>query len=865
MSEQLRPLLDALRKDDMEKAWAVMQYLLRSLAPEERSSIMRGSQIVGPMRKMTSIAQVAYIARVFGPQAEGQTSYERMELPAPADLLKCALLMGAATNQIVSAVIPRFCRRVLAIQAEANEAMFAQQSHEVMEQISRLWHAVLSGSLSLQRARSIPGDSAVNTDWSNMSWAFLPPLENVVSDERAMRVHLADVLASILPVMPDGRQVDYQEGFLLTLQLLRDHQSSADPEQSANYKPLLAFFEGIYSHVPKPTISSRFLHRLDRSADPHLAAYETLFSKLELRDLPPRRLDRDRVNMPPAPASREPDINNNMAALDKTINTVPTPNADLVEIEDENADVAPAMKLDALRDAGFSVLDAYSMSPDVHMKVDTWTKRLGRAIESANLAQVQLCWKEVQAFNAENVGTSSLPLYLYEHFMQAFVSMRQPALAIQTWNAVVAADLQPTVRTWTVMMRGCGRANDADMLEQFWNRMRGQGIQPDQHAWSVRLFGLIKANRIREALTALADMGNEWITAVQAVQPKEQSPIKRRTANASPVDIAKYPDDVNGVARPNLVIMNSVISALAGKDDSKIPQALAWGKSFGLEPDTTSFNALLNVAMRHGQFAEGLAILERMQARNISPDSTTYTVILTAIFQSGFFNNLSRADQTAKLSGLITQIESSFNNARLDIKAYALAIDSMLKHHSNADAARMLLEHMASHGLQPSTHIYTILMSFYFSRSPPDFAAVDALWQRIKRANAGHGAPVDGIFYDRMIEAYAKHHRTLGIASSMHFLERMGKEGKRPGWRALESIARALADREEWARLGVLVSDLRSNKGLLRYGARGVMGQNEFWEFVIGTGVLSGEGVRSARDVRISTGTSSWRKAVEAV
>ncbi|KAK6431975.1 hypothetical protein LTR95_011855, partial [Oleoguttula sp. CCFEE 5521] len=359
MSEQLRPLLDALRKDDMEKAWAVIQYLLETLAPEEGSSVMRGSQIVGPMRKMTSIAQVAYIARVFGPQAEGQTNYEKMDLPAPSDLLRCALLMGAATNQIVSAVIPRFCRRVLALQTEANGAMSAQQSHEVMEQISRLWYAVLSGSLSRKRAGSIPKDSTVNTDWSDMSWAFLPPLENVVSHERAMRVHLADVLARILPVMPDGRQDDYQEGFLLTLQLLRDHQISGDAEQSANYKPLLGFFEGIYSRVPKPTISSRFLHRLDRSADPHLAAYETLFSKLELCDLPPRRPNHARVNMPRVPTSREPDVNNDMAALDKTVDTVPRPNADPVEFEEENADRAPAMNLSALRDAGFSVLDAY--------------------------------------------------------------------------------------------------------------------------------------------------------------------------------------------------------------------------------------------------------------------------------------------------------------------------------------------------------------------------------------------------------------------------------------------------------------------------------------------------------------------------
>ena len=66
-----------------------------------------------------------------------------------------------------------------------------------------------------------------------------------------------------------------------------------------------------------------------------------------------------------------------------------------------------------------------------------------------------------------------------------------------------------------------------------------------------------------------------------------------------------FEGDVDGVARPSLVVMNAAISALALKRDSLISSVLQWGRSFGLQPDRLSefcqvpFAKLLTPLERH--------------------------------------------------------------------------------------------------------------------------------------------------------------------------------------------------------------------------------------------------------------------------
>ncbi|KAI7397246.1 hypothetical protein KC336_g15524, partial [Hortaea werneckii] len=163
------------------------------------------------------------------------------------------------------------------------------------------------------------------------------------------------------------------------------------------------------------------------------------------------------------------------------------------------------------------------------------------------------------------------------------------------------------------------------------------------------------------------------------------------------------------------------------------------------------------------------------------------------------------------------------------------------------------------------TQIYTILMAHYFQMTPyPDFAAVEALWHRIRAAEEDAGShsggggggggrlTLDGVFYDRMIEAYATYHSFLNSSRPMmEFYYRLVASGRRPSWRALEHLARCLAERGEWDLLVQVIDQAKEWVASEDAGAGGaevgmrprVFGQRGFWEFVRETGVLRHEEV----------------------
>jgi hypothetical protein len=231
-----------------------------------------------------------------------------------------------------------------------------------------------------------------------------------------------------------------------------------------------------------------------------------------------------------------------------------------------------------------------------------------------------------------------------------------------------------------------------------------------------------------------------------------------------------------------------------------------------------------------------------MQDLGIEPDSTTWTVLVTAMFEGGFLEGLDHAAQHQKVLDLLDGVTSGSSSMSFDAKAYALIIDRLLKHYSNPVAAMDVLKHMVDTGRKPTAQIYTILMTHYFDQQPPDLEAIETLWARIDSSKDADTAPMDAVFFDRMVEGYAKLHREVGIQPMLDFLRRAQYLGMKPGWRAQECVARALAERGEWNRLSGLVQDVRARLQTSR-GATQRHGQADFWDFVISTGVLSEEGI----------------------
>ena len=495
--------------------------------------------------------------------------------------------------------------------------------------------------------------------------------------------------------------------------------------------------------------------------------------------------------------------------------------------------------------------------------------RLGQALQKQDLAFAEKIKREIFDYSDD---PSRLPLrdQMYEHLMMTLLSLRAPSSAIEVWNHFVRQlNRTPTAKTYTVMMRGAQSIRDLSGMEAFWAKMRAAGVQPDVTAWTTRFFGLIRGGRVDDGVKALGEFSSEWVAAARRKHaagsgdsPKGGGRGRGRQAKPAVAEMtasqvaAMYDGDIDGVPRPNAVAMNAAISAFAARADEHIPKVLSWGRAFGLEPDETTYNALLSVSMRHNNFDEATAILQRMEEKGIATTGDTWAILLTQFFDKGDLGELSHAEQEERVISLLTSFESASGEKGIDQKGYALTVDRLLRHYGNTTAATAVLSHMSERGVQPTPHLYTILMQSYFQRRPqPDLAAVDALWQRIQSVNGGRGAPLDSVFYDRMLEGYAQNHAAAGGTQHVRaLLDRMRKEGRRPSWIALENVARAMAERGEWDALLGVVDEARAwlkedRSGLqspdqaeMVVGGRSY-GQRGFWEFIVETGLLRDEGI----------------------
>lgn len=854
LTHRNNPLLEAfmaqVEKAELSNAWQALHRIQESslrVSLEQRPQVAK--KLHQFMRKI-----VVHLFRNLGKDSDPS-------IPTPLEFMKTLKAMDILSPLMLSEALWRISNG-FAIMLHADGEIAPANERLVLDQLISIWY--LSFHSALHREDSARLDLP---DEPLRDWSILPSPSSIASSERGAQTHLDDTLDLVLytdaagSAPGTGARGDYQSAFLVTHDVL---QRSTLARTEPSWQPLLTFLDEVLKRCSKPSVPPTILEKLEAASDPSLGYYEAMVRRLNLNDIPAVRKDRNKIlrdersqrkrnalgrAIPQGPASGT--LNEEILATKLGVPKEFTDN----EFVNNDFDKA------ALLNAGFSVGEEWDMDPDIHRQVDDWVKRLGRSIENTNLRVTEICWSEVCDFSAEQAGSSSLPLYLYEHFMLAFLALRQPEMAIKAWRAVLEANLQPTVKTWTVMMRGCARANDPDTMEKFWASMRANDVQPDAHAWSIRLMGLMKAKRLQVAFPAMQEMGEEWVAAVRAKQMASLSQTtakKQAHVNLPQIDLSEWSSDVDGVPRPNLVIVNSAVSTLAGKSDKDIPRVLSWARSFAIEFDLTTYNVLLNVSMRHGKTDEAMAILKHMQNSAIEPNSVTVTVLLAALFQSDYFANLSPEQQTSQLFALVQSIESSSPTARLNAKGYALAIDRMLKLYGNTEAARILLEQMSEKGIEPTSQIYTILMTSYFDADPPNFMAAEALWTRIQNSNSGYGAALDVVFYDRMVEAYARYHTHVGTGPMMKFLERMAREGKRPGWGALELVGRALAERNEWGLLHGLVDDLRNSKGLARMGARGLVGQNEFWQFILDTGILDAEGIISAQQLRKGVSGSSF-------
>ncbi|KAF2216288.1 hypothetical protein CERZMDRAFT_93584 [Cercospora zeae-maydis SCOH1-5] len=720
-----------------------------------------------------------------------------------------------------------------------------------IDELMGIWRLCIGGNLARQSfddtaPRGVKVRAVASVANATNDWTFLPPATVFSSlQDRMSDTAFEQMLSLLLPeAQPahdaakqnDPKRADFASAALVTLDLLRvTEQPSAGGTTLSlarvpPYKALAELLEAMLQMTAAP--------RVPPLLEKTLASDE----EVEIRDHVKAMLARVGCNTASLPAAQENDGARSTG--------VPQESAHVLDHEPSNPGSGHEVLIGGA-DGENKRLAAAPAKSEAESFADRQIDNLVRATLDQNVARVTMVVNEVYRYAEEHKGDEPLPLKLYEHMLLTTLSMRDSKTAVEVWHHMLQLGIKPTTKTYTAMMRGAQNARDVLGMQAFFYRMRQAGLQPDEYTWSIRIFGLFKLRSVKAGMEALRDMGREWFTAAKAKAESDPEFKKQLRGNTNLVAelLRKYPGPVDGVPRPNLEIVNSAMSALAAIRPEEVPKVFSWGRSFGVEPDLATFNTLISVSMQMKRAEDALAVLRQMQERGIQADTTTWTVLLSSLFDEGFLDNLSKDAQQEKVIGYIDALVDKDNGLPgINAMGYALIIDRLIKHYDNHTAAAAVLAHMTSHGHKPTTHIYTILMTSYFDRQPqPDFAAIENLWRQVRDQGQGFMATVDVVFFDRMIEGYSRFHHLVGIGPMEEFMRRARATGKKPGWKAREAVARVYVERQMWNKLRQHVDEAR----LVMRDQVGRMyraGERSFWDLIHSTGILRDEGYINRED-----------------
>jgi pentatricopeptide repeat protein len=475
---------------------------------------------------------------------------------------------------------------------------------------------------------------------------------------------------------------------------------------------------------------------------------------------------------------------------------------------------------------------------------ESFREKIFQRVKRNNTHQLIRIWfnaKEVYTkLNLNEYGRGQIPPKLYANFIYAFGRLNRSDMADEVWNHMVANKIPPSVEHWSALMNGRGRRYQA--VEEIWAKMINSGVEPDARIWTTRIHVLLTAAPTpHKGLFALENMGNAWLREV-----------KNRYGKTNGLDLSTI-GDLPGAPKPNVVTLNAAVSALANRrkeDRNFFPRVFAWATQFRIKPDVRTYNALVQECLAESNMQEARKILARMEQQKVQPDGATFGMFINYIFrqQQKVGDQMNTEQQEEMLASILVALEE--RGMESDEYTMGLLFDILVKQYNNLSAAQKVLEYMAEKGMKPSPHIYTILITHHFQQADnpdgtgvPDFSAIEALWSHIQIS----GGVVDNIFYDRMIEGYA---RAGEPVEAMSFLSRMGREAKRPGWQALYMIVRSLAENGMMDRVREIVDDVENFEGNVREGVRGYNKWGvKFWDFVVECGIRTRpEGRIEARD-----------------
>lgn len=353
-------------------------------------------------------------------------------------------------------------------------------------------------------------------------------------------------------------------------------------------------------------------------------------------------------------------------------------------------------------------------------------EQMADALNAGNVAALEAVWAQFWVGDSD-VGLKDRMRHhhatLFDYFIMAFTALRRPQRAIEVWDAMVSINIQPTLKTWTGMLEGCRRSKNPIGLNNVWRKLLAAGVPLDTKVWSLRIVGLMDCGEPEAGVRALTEM-------LAMSKLPGGAPLTIECINA---------------ALAGLIRLNATAAA---------KKVLSWASENGLEPDIVTYNTLLQPMVYQGNIQAVDGLLKMMREHKVEPDAATFTIMLDGLITNT--KDAPPAQQRESVERLLAEMEAVNIKANMETFAriiHLLTRDGKYAYHHTEGAIGAVYDHILSKGLRPSTHIYTMLITHYFSCKPPAVAEVDKLLRTPGLRLDGGG--LDRVFWERVIKGYA--------------------------------------------------------------------------------------------------------------
>ncbi|KAI9675752.1 MAG: hypothetical protein M1817_001119 [Caeruleum heppii] len=465
-----------------------------------------------------------------------------------------------------------------------------------------------------------------------------------------------------------------------------------------------------------------------------------------------------------------------------------------------------------------------------------WRLAVKQVIKQKGIEIVQ---KDLASLGAVN-GVPKPTIVTVNATILALVESRMSDTADTVLEWAAAIGLRPDVFTYNAFLRRAVIRDQHEECVRLLEEMDREGVAPDIATFTILLDGVSRSSSfgglVGRSTTTPADPPAKEAAAVEA--RKVHSSTRDSTTAEPPVQSSRDESSASTSSKDDAPLVDPPPLPSSSDDPSS-------EKSVAVKPSPTSISSSTTPSS--------------------TPKPPRSTLGLTP----------------PTILNLLSTLES--HGLRPTPRSYSTLILHLLHQHNSLAGAKAVLDHMAGRGLKPSHHVYTMLVTHYFADRPgagPDLRGLEALWMRIQ-LEAG---VVDVVFYDRLIEGYCRVAETARLSpvtlppppppppspyssslspspsssstppqqttlttyatsKSLYFLDHMLRDGKRPGWTALNALVRNLWYEGLVGEVERLVGELLGGRGAWkrRSVGGGRVGEEAFWRLVQ---ELRGRGLR---------------------